>query len=366
MDHLRYFKLDEDPFRSDPLEKFDVEIRSQQEARARLERGVRQGKGLLLLEGGVGAGKTRIARRVYEELEEELFEASMMLVLRRQIEGDWLLTRFAKQLGVEEPEAEREALIAQIFECLAIIHEDGRRALWIIDDAQGLANAETLSAITSLIRLEYEDRRILSVVLVGTSALGEAIRADAWLAHHVDVRVRVAALERDEAQAYLAGRIQAAGGKPEILLPGAIAALHELSEGAPGRMNALADNALYEAWLAGREQLTRSDIERAHCDLGWDEVAGSRVAPLAAPMPAGPMDGETTIQGMSLSGVAPSAGPGAAAESTEILGLDMEAPVAAGAPSPMAEATRVVLDGVDAPPKEGDEVDDLFMELLDD
>src|SRR5262249_20507097 len=81
--------------------------------------------------------------------------------------------------------------------------------------------------------------------------------------------VPLAPLGRDEAIGYLGARIEAAGGSAEILLAGASAALHELAGGAPGRINALADNALYEAWLAGHAQVARSDVDRAHRDLGW-------------------------------------------------------------------------------------------------
>ena len=279
MEHLHHFGLAEDPFRADANEKFDVELPSQQDALARLDRGVRQGRGLLVLVGGAGAGKTRVARQLYEGLEEEQFEAAMMVVLRREVGVEWLLPRIARQLGVERAELDREAVIRQIYERLAIIHEDGRRAVLIIDDAHGLANADTLSELCGLVKLEYEERRLVTVVLVGAPQLDAAIAADPLVCHHVDVRVPLAPLGREEAVGYLAARVEAAGGGADLLLPGASAALHELADGAPGRINRLADNALYEAWLAGRAQVTRSDVERAHRDLGWGAARRARRAP---------------------------------------------------------------------------------------
>ncbi len=348
MEHLHHFRLAEDPFRSDAQERFDVDLPSQRDALARLDRGVRQGRGLLLLVGGVGAGKTRVARQLYDGLEEEQFEAAMMMVLRREVGAEWLLARIARQLGIERAERDREAAIRQIYERLAIIHEDGRRAVLIIDDAHGLANADTLSELCGLVKLEYEERRLVTVVLVGAPQLDDAVAADLLIAHHVDVRVPLAPLARDEAIAYLSTRIEAAGGSADVLLPGAHAALHELAGGAPGRINALADNALYEAWLGGRAQVTRSDVERAHSDLGWGKrehgghlarrvsaVQAEKTDPLAFEVPADP-------------------GLEAIFESR-----------ARSAPRALAEPTRIQQGEPDAPPK-GDEVDDLFMELLDD
>jgi type II secretory pathway predicted ATPase ExeA len=361
LEHLHHFGLADDPFRSDAGDKFDVELSSQQDALARLDRGVRQGRGLVVLVGGVGAGKTRVARRLYDGLEEEQFEAAMMVVLRREVGTEWLLARIARHLGVERAEAEREAVIRQIYERLAIIHEDGRRAVLIIDDAQGLANPDTLSELCGLVKLEYEERRLVTVVLVGAPSLDAAISGDPLVSHHVEVRVPLAPLAREEATAYLAARVEAAGASAELWLPGASAALHELSGGAPGRINALADNALYEAWLAGRAQVTRSDVERAHADLGWGEPERAvpparRVAPAQAEL--------TNPMAFEVSGVSDPE-LDAVFEPRPRRGEEDSEPSAAPAPRAIAERTRIDLDGAQPPPK-GDDVDDLFMELLDD
>ena len=89
----------------------------------------------------------------------------------------------------------------------------------IIDDAQALATRETLQELCSLVRLEYEERRMLSIVLVGTPALEAALAAERELAHHVEVQVTLPGLDEDEAPEYLAARVRAAGGDPQILLP---------------------------------------------------------------------------------------------------------------------------------------------------
>ena len=372
MEHLRQLQLSEDPFRSDPLEKFDVSLASQREALARLDRGVRQGRGLLLLVGGAGAGKTRVARQLFEALEEEVFEAGMLVVLRPRVGADWLLPRLARQLGVEEPQVERESLMAQIYERLAIVHEDGRRAVLIIDEAQALADPETLAEVCGLVKLEYEERRLVTVVLAGSPRLDAAIAADPQLAHSVDVRVDLRPLDRDESQHYLLTRIGAAGGSPELLLPGAVAALEELADGAPGRLNTLADNALFEAWLAQRSQVAKGDVERAWRELGWDRVG-------AGPGPNSATGDELVAESSARAEARPVAAalaettnPMAGYESQTAL-MDFESsseePIAsAEAPGPV-ESTVVAFpdeDELEAPPKDESDVDDLFMELLDD
>ena len=403
MEHLHHFGLADDPFRNDHHEKFTVETPSQTDALRRLDRGVRQARSLMALIGGAGAGKTMVARKLYEELEEEVFEASMMVVLRGSADADWLVTRFAKQLGIDEAAPEREALIGQIYERLAIIHEDGRHAVLVVDDAQGLACRETLTEVCGLTRLEYEDRRVLSIVLVGAPALRRALASDPLLAHHLEVQVTLPPFGREEAARYLWQRIQLAGGKPQILLPGAVVGLHELSGGAPGRLNTLADNALFEAFLEGRNQVARSDVERAYADLGWGEVcpglettsASVAVAPrVAAPRPSSspaaeatqvltgvpvPSDGGVEDLDSKLEAVfeeeAPAAAPTHSADAGQTVLMNhvtsppsgVQRPVPAHAGAAPTEIQLEPQDAIPEPPKEEeDEVDELFMELLDD
>jgi type II secretory pathway predicted ATPase ExeA len=384
VEYLHHFQLSDDPFRNDHLERFQVEIPSQAAALLRLDRGVRQGRGLVALIGPVGSGKTRIARRLYEELEEEVFESSMMVLLRSSVDSDWLLWRFAAQLGVEEPADQREALIEQIYERLAIVREDGRHSVLIVDDADALASPATLTELCSLAKLEYEDRRMLTIVLVGSHVLDAALRGDPNLSHHVEVRVEMRPLPSEEAASYLAERLVAAGGDAQLMLPGAVAALHEMGRGAPGRMNVLADNALHEAWAAGRNQVAKSDVERAHADLGWDALfaATSAPAPRPAPRRRTPAVAETTTPDIAqvadldseLEAVfQPDGGSGGAEPRTQVMGFEHSSrsgsmrPVPARAAAAPTEIQLGPADVVEAPPKDADaEVDDLFMELIDD
>jgi type II secretory pathway predicted ATPase ExeA len=269
VDHLRHFGLSEDPFRDEPRVRDFCETRAMREALLRVERGLRQGRGLGVVSGEAGSGKSMLLRRLLDGLEEELFEASMLVVLPGAAEAGALLSRFARHLGVEDPAPERQTLLGQIFEQLAIVREEGRRAVLLVDDADVLARAGALAELVGLLRLEYEERRLLSLLLAGSPALDAALAASPDLAQRVDFRGRLAPLQPDDAARYLGHRIAQAGGDPAILGAEAGGAIHRLGRGLPGLMNRLADNALFEAFLCGRRVVSRADVERAHRDLGF-------------------------------------------------------------------------------------------------
>lgn len=282
MEHLHHFHLKQDPFQNEPDLRFYFNSATHREAQLRVERGLRQNKGLTVLTGAGGTGKTLLARRILDALEEELFEVGLMVMLPGAAGADSVLTRIARQLNVEEPAAERGALLAQIYEQLAIVREDGRYTVLILDDAQVLSRG-AMAELGGLLNLEYEDRRLMSLLAVGLPELDLAIAKDSSLSQRVDVRVRLESLDFQNAAAYLAHRLAAVGGSPEIFGEDAIQALFKLGRGRPRLLNTLADNALFEAYLARRPRVDPCDVDRAAADLGIGPDPGNTFSGITEP-----------------------------------------------------------------------------------
>jgi hypothetical protein len=147
-----------------------------------------------------------------------------------------------------------------------------------------------LRELRGLLNLEYEEKRLLTLVLVGLPALARAVAAEPALTERVDLPLRLGALGDEESPRYLTHRIRAAGGNPAILESGAVAALVKWAGGVPRRLNALADAALFEAHLAGRVSATAADVERAALELELPQpealAAPTRVEAPRKPAPA--------------------------------------------------------------------------------
>jgi len=284
VEHLRHFGLDRDPFVKDPLPGFHHECDSQRDAELRLLRAVVQRRGLLVLTGGIGLGKTTVLRRLLSQLDEERFEASLLVLVHGAEEPTWLMSRLAALLGVPSPPRERGALCAEVHDRLAALHEEGRHAVLLVDDAQLLARSEPLAELRGLLNLEHENEHLLTVVLAGRSDLDMALGMEAGIAQRVDGAARLMPVDPEGVAALLAHRVRVAGGPAGLFDPAAARAVARLSGGVPRVVLSLADNALHEAWLAGAVRVEEPHVARAAQDL---QLALSALPPEAAAIAAG-------------------------------------------------------------------------------
>jgi len=319
-------------------------------AERRLLRGASQGKGLCLVTGRGGSGKTMLVRHLLESLEEEAYEPVLLIPMPGVSDGPWIFDRFARQLGVEETAEEPAALLAQLYEQLAMVREDGRRAVLIIDEAQVLVDQGLLGELRGLLNLEYEDRRLLTVILAGLPHLANEMAESAALGERVEIRVEIPSLDPESSVRYLRHRIQGADGNPAILESGAIEAIVSLASGNPRRLNILADNALFEAYLAGRTSAAVQDVARAASDLGLslgeaDSEAGS--------------DEDASV----FDGAASPATDDLPSELREVIAADTDPPALRGDPG---ETIAILPDLPDQGPPKDEEIDDLFVDLVKD
>jgi len=279
VEHLEHFGLARDPFRNEVQLEFWFASCAHVDVGRRLRRCVEQGKELCVLVGEVGSGTTTVARALVEQLDPDHFEAGL-LVPPRGVDPDTLRSAIARQLGVESPPRRRSDAMRQLHTHLVALRSAGRRAAIAIDEAHSLG-AEALAELHALSNLEHDDERLLSFVLVGSPQLEETLARDPDLFARVELRLRLAPLAPAEARSYIAHRIEVAGGDATLFTADVLDAIALRAGGLPRRLNALADNTLFEAHLEGRTRPARADVERAARDLPWAQQTDAVATPAA-------------------------------------------------------------------------------------
>jgi general secretion pathway protein A len=285
MSYLEHFGLTEEPFSNAPVSRFYFESPQHQQALVRLSHAVSRMRGLSVLVGDIGAGKTTLARRLLDALPEEEYEAALFVIIHSGVTASWLLRRIALQLGVENPAQEKLALLSQLYQRLVQIHEQGRKAVVLIDEAQMLETRELMEEFRGLLNLEVPERKLISFVFFGLPEIEKNLRLDPPLAQRVAMRYRLEPLNPDSTRSYVEHRLHTAGSTRTPFTPAAIDVLHQLSGGSPRIINTLCDNALFEAYLAGETTVDAPRIEEIarNLALGAADAPASNGTPAAAP-----------------------------------------------------------------------------------
>lgn len=281
MSYLEHFGLAEEPFSNAPVSRFYFESPQHAQALVRLTHAVSRMRGLSVLVGDIGAGKTTLARRLLDALPEEEYEAALFVIIHSGVTASWLLRRIALQLGVENPAQEKLALLSQLYQRLMQIHEQGRKAVVLIDEAQMLETRELMEEFRGLLNLEVPERKLISFVFFGLPEIERNLRLDPPLAQRVAMRYRLEPFTEESTRAYLQHRIHTAGGTRIPFTPAAVEVLHRLSGGSPRVINTLCDNALFEAYLAKENEVDAPRIEAiaANLSFGAPEVEGNGEPP---------------------------------------------------------------------------------------
>ena len=278
MDYLEYYQLEQEPFSNAPVSRFYYDSSQHSQALVRLMFALNAMKGLALLVGDIGAGKTTLARRLLDALDEREYEAALLVIIHRDITSDWLLRRIAIQLGVQRPDQDKLMLLSQLYRRLVEIYESGKKAVVLIDEAQMLDTKELMEEFRGLLNLEVPERKLLSFVFFGLPEVEANLQKDPPLAQRVALRVRLDPFDRPSTDAYIRHRLRMAGANRQVFDEAAITELHRVTRGVPRVINTVCDNALLEGMLGRRESIDAALIRNVAMNLGIavDEPTGLR------------------------------------------------------------------------------------------
>ncbi len=268
MSYLEHFGLDREPFSNAPDARFYYNSEQHRQAMLRLMHVVDSNKGLAVVIGGVGTGKTTLARRMLDFLDEENYVASLLVMVHSGVTPEWILTRIALQLGVDAPASDRMALLKQLYDRLIEIEASGRKAVVLIDEAQMLQTRELMEEFRGLLNLEIPAKKLLNILFFGLPEVEDCLRLDEPLAQRVSVKYRLQSYTHATAEAYISHRLQVAGAIDDIMAPETIPLIHSYAGGVPRLINTICDNCLFEAFLQKHDRVTLPIVETVAGDLG--------------------------------------------------------------------------------------------------
>jgi general secretion pathway protein A len=246
--YLEYYGLQEAPFDLTPNPRFLFFSAKHREAFNHVLYGVRERKGFVQLTGEVGAGKTTICRAILKELGDRFATA---LILNPVPDADQLLRAIAMEFGLDAKNLDRFETLSALNQFLIDLLYQGRDALLIMDEAQGLTPG-LLEQVRLLSNLETDERKLLQIVLMGQPELRDRLNDPQLrqLRQRITVRFHLRALQRGELWPYIQHRLRVAGanGQPAFTL-GALWRIYHYTKGIPRLVNAVCDKCLLAGYV---------------------------------------------------------------------------------------------------------------------
>lgn len=270
MDYLQYYHFHEEPFSNSPSGHFYFESKQHSESLLKMEYAAENMKGLAVLAGEIGAGKTTIAKKLMDKLSEELYEASMLIIVQPQLKPAWIFRKIALQIGVIDPPDDLQRLISVLYNRLVAIYEEGRKAVVIIDEAQMLAGKEMMQEIRGLLNFECSSQKLITLLFFGLPQIEDNLRLDPALEQRVAVRQFLDALKHGSSIEYIKHRLRIAGGEVNLFSDEALHMIYKYSRGIPRQINTICDNALLEGFFQSKESIDVNIVRDVVSDLRLD------------------------------------------------------------------------------------------------
>jgi general secretion pathway protein A len=259
--YAEHFGLRTEAFALTPDPAFLYRSPDHAEALAALKIGLEGRRGLMLMIGEVGMGKTTLLYSLLSELGAEIHTA---YISNTRLSFDEILRQALADFGVPCASRDRidllNALNGFLHQCAAA----GETAALIVDEAQNL-DEEAFENLRLLSNYETYTEKLLQIVLVGQPELDVKLSRPSLrqVTERVAVRCHINPLGQEEAVRYLEHRLHCVGGSTAIFTPAALRLAVKAAKGIPRRLNIICHNALLFAFGHGLTTVSFAEVNAA-------------------------------------------------------------------------------------------------------
>lgn len=260
-----FYQLREKPFNVTADPDFFFSSACHSEAISNLIYGIKQRKGILVITGEVGTGKTTLCRKLLKEATDQ---TKFALILNPKFSESQLIQMIVNDLAIKTKLKTKFDLVQCLNEFLLAESNKGSNVVVVIDEAQNLSIGQ-LEQLRLLSNLETEKEKLLQIILVGQPELYDKLQLPELrqLCQRIVVYVHLKPLEKNDVEKYIQHRINKAR-QPYVahdihFTKEAVENIYHFTQGSPRTINILCDLAL-TAGFAAETNLIDENIIR-HC-----------------------------------------------------------------------------------------------------
>jgi len=261
------YNLTGQPFRLSPDYHFSFGHRSYDDAKSYLKYAVSEGEGIVAITGAPGTGKTTLIASLISELDTNTVQVGV--ITNVQLDSSHLVDMVVDAFSLEQDLNGGHSAMSVLIAFLKRQAVEGRRAILIVDEAQGLT-IELLEELRLLSNLQHNTQLMLQVFLVGQESLMDMVSAPGMeqLHQRMIAAAQLKPLTEEEMVAYIEHRMRCVGWQDDpVITKEAYGLIYKYSAGVPRRINLICHRLFIHAGLKEKHKLLGGDALQVIVEL---------------------------------------------------------------------------------------------------
>lgn len=256
MSYYRLLGLEKEPFSTSPDPEFFYESQEHRAALMRLLVEIRLKRGLSLILGDVGVGKTTLSRRLLQMLKERE-DIIFHLILDPTYDNEHIfLESLVRTFKIETAKSSPTTLdYKEILKDYLFMKgvQENKTVVLVVDECQKL-NQASLEVLRVLLNYETNEYKLLQLVLLSQLEVLPKLNQMPNLWDRISLKYMLNPLDERETKEMINYRLKVAGfnSRGSLFTNDAIAEIHRYTKGYPRRISMLCHNALKALIMSNR------------------------------------------------------------------------------------------------------------------
>ena len=256
--------LSADPFSTSPNVELFYPAVEHRQCLEGLELSIRMRRGLSVVKGGIGVGKTTISRKLIQNFKDESDDFDFYLILDPKFESEIILLKHIIELfGISES-AESVQDCRNIIEnyLLRVGVDQGKTLVLIIDEGQNLPG-EMLDVFRTLLNFETDDFKLLQLIIFGQPEMGKMIHKYPNFEDRISFDFEIGPVTLEDMKGMIDHRIQITGGTSgSWFSEKAVLKIHKNTQGYPRKITQLCHQVLLTMISEDKNEIDEEMVQR--------------------------------------------------------------------------------------------------------